>query len=64
MDIRTFLSISPLALVARHWAVVNRVRAAWYARPRTAAINGVQPSVSLKRGETSMLESAMFLLAY
>lgn len=49
MDIRTFLSICPLGLVARHWAVVNRVRAAWYVRPRTAAINGVQPSVSLPR---------------
>lgn len=49
MDITTFLSICPLGLVARHWAVVKRVRAAWYARPRTAAMNGVQPSVSLTR---------------
>ena len=35
-----FLSICPLGLVARHWAVVNRVRAAGYARSRTAAVNG------------------------
>ena len=51
MDISTVLSICPLWLVARHWAVVNRVRAAWYARPRTAAMNGVQPSVSLTSEE-------------
>ena len=59
MDIRTLLSIWPLWLVARYWAVLNKVRAAWYERPRTAAMNGVQPSVSLTSEEQSLFKHSV-----